>query len=173
MLKTGQFSTKVFFILHGKVFITDKTNKIVYATLGRGSCFGDISVLLDQPNKYNYLFNEWVQNDLFYLSVDSVEFQILCEKYPMTKKILVQRAIEKDIHLQAYKRMHILTLLNALNNKFFYTYNKKNENEFKLIDHIVDQYNFSTELRQHYFSVSRLIPSRQTSDEEEFKDVFI
>lgn len=88
MLKANHYSTKVFFILTGKVFVTDKTNKIVYATLGPGSCFGDISILLNQPNKYNYLFNEWRNQDLNYLSVDSLEFLRLVTKYQMTRKIL-------------------------------------------------------------------------------------
>lgn len=93
IIKINQISTRVIFILSGKVYVTDKSKKYVYTTLGPGSCFGDVSLLLNEPNKYNYLFNEYSAENLFYLSVESLDFQYLCHRYHLTEKTLTQRAV--------------------------------------------------------------------------------
>lgn len=47
LIKINQISSRVIFILSGEVFVTDRSKKYVYATLGPGSCFGDMSLLLN------------------------------------------------------------------------------------------------------------------------------
>lgn len=74
MIKVNQMSTRVIFILCGRIYFTDETNRYAFGSLGPGSCFGDISLLLNLPNKFNYLFNEYSDQHLFFLSIDSGDF---------------------------------------------------------------------------------------------------
>ena len=51
-------SKKVCFIISGTVHIMDKNTKYEYGVLNEGSYFGDISLLLNEPNQFCYVFNE-------------------------------------------------------------------------------------------------------------------
>lgn len=54
---SGMKSKHVFFIVSGKVHIMNSDSMIEYGVLNEGSYFGDISVLLDEPNQYSYIID--------------------------------------------------------------------------------------------------------------------
>jgi len=56
--KAGQFSQNVHFIVSGDVYLMNKECAYEYAILTKGSYFGDISILLNQPNIYTYAYND-------------------------------------------------------------------------------------------------------------------
>jgi len=50
----------------------DKFGMIEYGMLSDGSYFGDISIILDEPNEYSYYFNPYTEEKpLQMLSIES------------------------------------------------------------------------------------------------------
>lgn len=74
-------SDKVYLIISGTVHIMDKSGMLKYGELSDGSCFGDISLVLSQPNEFSYVFNERDDKNLFMLEIDSLDFLEVCEEY--------------------------------------------------------------------------------------------
>ena len=50
-------SNGVYFILHGNIHIMDPSGRFKYATLTEDSCFGEISLLSEQPNTFAYFYD--------------------------------------------------------------------------------------------------------------------
>jgi len=50
VIKAGEKSEKIYFILSGEIYIMSQDGRFDYGVLTEGSYFGDISVLLKQPN---------------------------------------------------------------------------------------------------------------------------
>jgi hypothetical protein len=59
MEKAGEYSKNVHFIVSGDVYIMNKDGNYEYAIVSKGSYFGDISILLNEPNLYSYAFNDY------------------------------------------------------------------------------------------------------------------
>jgi len=74
----------------------DKHATLKYGTLSDGSCFGDISLLLNIPNEFSYYFNEREDKNLFFLEIDSLDFFEICEEFQVSKNILKERAKKKN-----------------------------------------------------------------------------
>lgn len=55
--ENGTISKFVHFINKGQIFIMDKNGLYEYGNLKAGSYFGDISILLDQPEEFSYFYN--------------------------------------------------------------------------------------------------------------------
>lgn len=107
-----------------------------------------MSLLQNQPNKYNYVFNEYNDEDLFFLSVDSMVFIDLCYKYALTQRTLTKRAVSKEINFMFFKKIYTMQLLNTVNSPFIFDHaNRKNNFEFELIDHLIEQFHVATEYR--------------------------
>lgn len=115
IIQAETMSTMVHFILQGTVYITDKTKKFVYGKLEKGSCFGDISLLTNEPNKFSYIFNEIDDQNLYLLSIDSLQFMNICQNEPLSLDTMTERAISKNITFESYKKLVILSLMKYLN----------------------------------------------------------
>ena len=50
-------SNKVYFLISGIIHIMDKNGLYEYGIIHEGSYFGEISLLLDEPNEYSYCYN--------------------------------------------------------------------------------------------------------------------
>jgi len=50
------FSENVHFILSGEIHLMDRNNYHTYGYLGRGSYFGEIGVLMNCLNQFDYIF---------------------------------------------------------------------------------------------------------------------
>ena len=57
IIKQGEMSNKVYFLISGLVHIMDKNGLYEYGIIHEGSYFGEISLLLDEPNEYSYCYN--------------------------------------------------------------------------------------------------------------------
>ena len=60
----GKVSKNVYFIIDGSVTIMNKQGVYDYSSLEEGSYFGDISLLLNEPNKFSYFWNEFLEKPL-------------------------------------------------------------------------------------------------------------
>ena len=78
LIKAGQKSKKIFFILQGQIHIMNKSGMFDYGILEDGSYFGDISTLLDEPNEYSYLGNPFAQKPLQLLTINTNDFLNIC-----------------------------------------------------------------------------------------------
>ena len=56
-----------------------------YGLLEKGSYFGDISVLLNEPNQFSYTFNLKQAKNLLLLSIPAAEFLEICEEYSFSR----------------------------------------------------------------------------------------
>jgi len=70
----------------------DKVGLIKYGTLSDGSCFGEISLMLNMPNEFSYFFNSREDKNLLLLEIDSLDFLEICEDYQLAKEIFKKRA---------------------------------------------------------------------------------
>jgi hypothetical protein len=52
-------SKEVNLIIKGRVYIMNKECQYDYGTLEEGSFFGEISILLDIPNNFSYVSNDF------------------------------------------------------------------------------------------------------------------
>ena len=52
-----QHSSHICLIVSSSVHIMDQSGMYDYGILKAGSYFGDISILLNKPNKYSYFYN--------------------------------------------------------------------------------------------------------------------
>lgn len=100
IIKAGEYSSKVFFILSGQIHIMSKDGFCDYGILYEGSYFGDISVLLNQPNQFSYFYNPFQENGpnkmmpraIRLLSIDKDVFKEVCKAHPIPFQKLVMRA---------------------------------------------------------------------------------
>jgi hypothetical protein len=70
-------STGVYFIIHGSVHVMDSTGKIKYCSIGEESFFGEMSLLLDEPNQYGYFFDPY-DRPVSVLFIRSEDFNQIC-----------------------------------------------------------------------------------------------
>ena len=64
--RAGQMSKAFHMIIKGTVHIMDKSGIHEYATLGEGSYFGDISLMLGQPSEFSYYYDNHSCHDYYY-----------------------------------------------------------------------------------------------------------
>lgn len=57
VIKAGQISSKVYFILFGQIHVMSKCGLFEYSILSEGSMFGDISLLLNETNQFSYYYD--------------------------------------------------------------------------------------------------------------------
>lgn len=74
VIKAGEMSSKVYFILSGEIYIMSKDGRFDYGVLSEGSYFGDISVLLKQPSQFSYFFDPFQERPVMMLSIDASLF---------------------------------------------------------------------------------------------------
>lgn len=137
ILIDGRVSHKVFFILKGTVFITDRSLKCIYGTLERGSCFGDISALHNKPNEFCYIYNTGIGDDLYMLSIDVEHLIKIVNQDRIAKEILLQRALKKQTMFQCYKKMMLLCLLKT-QNLMDVSIDQRKQFLYKTIDNFLD-----------------------------------
>ena len=62
--KAGKMSKCVNLIINGTVTLMNKHGVYDYCSLNDGSYFGEISLLLNEPNKYSYFWNQFQEQPL-------------------------------------------------------------------------------------------------------------
>lgn len=107
-------SEHVYFIISGTVHIMDRRGIYHYGTLNDGAYFGEISLLLNQPNNYSYFFNEREDKNLFLLQIDSLNFLNLCDMYRLSKKSLTIRAKKRSDMFNSYKYTTLMIFMKSV-----------------------------------------------------------
>lgn len=69
MENAGTLSTKVRFILSGQIHVMDKYGMYDYGVVSEGSYFGDISVLMQEPAEFSYMYNPFSGKPLMMLTL--------------------------------------------------------------------------------------------------------
>ena len=71
IITQGHMSDNVYFLISGIVSITDKSGLYEYGLIHKGGYFGDISILLDEPNEYSYCFNPFQDKPIQMLAISA------------------------------------------------------------------------------------------------------
>lgn len=85
-----------------------------YAILSEGSYFGDISLLLDQPEEFSYFYNPYHEKPILMLTVNAEKFTQICDSYPLSREVLSQRAREKKQIFQNYKTVTLIKYMRTI-----------------------------------------------------------
>ena len=93
-----KMSKYVHFIIKGQVHIMDKNCLSTFGILETGSYFGDISVFLNQPNKFSFCYDvddeidELLDKSLYLLSVPIKDFIDICDRNPVSRDVMLVKA---------------------------------------------------------------------------------
>lgn len=82
-------SDKVYFLISGLVHIMDKNGLYEYGIIHEGSYFGDISLLLDEPNEYSYCYNPFQDRPIQFLELDASVFKQICRAFPCSYEVML------------------------------------------------------------------------------------
>ena len=82
-----------------------------YGIVEQNSYFGEISVLLNEPAEFSYMFNPYSGRPLLMLSLTSEEFLDICNKFPAVKEKLTSRAHQRKEFFRNYKTIVLLKLM--------------------------------------------------------------
>ena len=92
LVEAEEISKKVYFILQGEVHVMNKGCQFEYCTLGEGSVFGDISLLLNIPNTFGYFCNMIHLKQVVLLEVNQKDFVSICKQFPYSEEQMINRA---------------------------------------------------------------------------------
>lgn len=112
--QSGKMPRNVYFILSGQAHIMNKEGMYEYGVIQEGGYFGDISVLLNRPSEYAYYYNPYIDKPILMLSLDANEFLNICNKYPLAKDILTDRAYKRREMFENYKSIVLLKYMKAI-----------------------------------------------------------
>lgn len=109
-----QHSQYLYLILSGCVHIMDQAGMYDYGFLKSGCYFGDISILLGQPNKYAYFYNPHSEKPLQLLHIKRNDFLDICQKFPVEHEIWVKRALIRQKQFDSYKSKTLLGYMKTI-----------------------------------------------------------
>lgn len=69
-----------------------KDGLLDYGSLQEGSYFGDISILLNEPNQFSYYYNPFNTRPTLLLQIEKETFQRICKLNPLSHEELVRKA---------------------------------------------------------------------------------
>ena len=67
----GNIASNVYFIISGSIHLMNKDGLYDYGMLSEGSYFGDLSLLLNEPEEFSYLFNPYQDKPIMFLAINS------------------------------------------------------------------------------------------------------
>ena len=88
-----------------------------YGTLHEGSYFGDIGILLDERSSFSYFYNPNNDKPLILLAIDGKKFLKICNRHPLAKEILVERAKRRKEMFNNYRAVTLLKYMECLVSK--------------------------------------------------------
>ena len=112
--KANHASSKVHFILAGQIHIMSKDGTFHYGTLLEGSYFGDISILLDQPNQFSYYYDPFNARPVLMLSIDRDAFLDICNKHPIPHEHLISAAKERQKLFVSYRVLKLIGYMKTI-----------------------------------------------------------
>lgn len=99
----GETPKNVYFITSGSIHLMDKNGLYEYGQLREGSSFGDVSLLLQEPEEFSYFHDPYHIKPILMLEVPSTKFLEICDRYPLAKEVMRLRALDKQQIYQNYK----------------------------------------------------------------------
>ena len=81
----------------------DRNNLNTYGYLDRGSYFGEIGILMNSLNQFDYVFYGGQDKPLQLLTIESGDFLEICNEFPISKEIFLQNAKKRLQMFQNYK----------------------------------------------------------------------
>jgi hypothetical protein len=78
-----------------------------YGSISEGSYFGDISVLLREPNSFSYVSNDYENTPLQLLRIESHKFMNICDNFPCSKEVLIAQAKDRNETFHNYKTIRL------------------------------------------------------------------
>jgi signal-transduction protein with cAMP-binding, CBS, and nucleotidyltransferase domain len=88
----GETPKNVYFITSGAIHLMDNNGLYDYGILREGCCFGDVSLLLEEPEEFSYFYDPYHSKPILMLEVPSKKFLEICERYPLAKEVMKMRA---------------------------------------------------------------------------------
>ena len=87
-----------------------------YGTLTKGSYFGDISIALDEPSEFSFLYdpNYGDAKPLSLFKVDCDTFREILDKFPLEKENWMTRARQRKGYFQSYKSITLLKMMKTI-----------------------------------------------------------
>jgi len=116
IIESGKMSENVYFLIQGKVHIMNKEGMYEYGIINEGGYFGDISALLDEPSEYGYYYNPHNERPILMLQIPVTKFLEICNKHPLCKEVLVDRATKRRQMFENYKTVILLRYMKTIRN---------------------------------------------------------
>lgn len=110
----GEFSKYIYFILKGTILVLDKDCVFEYGRLHDGSYFGEISILLDEPNSFSYGYNPFDDRSVECIALKSKVFLNLCREYPLSYEVLLRRAWNRKKMFENYRSYTLISNIKKL-----------------------------------------------------------
>jgi signal-transduction protein with cAMP-binding, CBS, and nucleotidyltransferase domain len=117
----------VYFIISGQIHIMNKEGLYEYGTLSDGSYFGDISLLLDQKEEFSYFYNPHHHKPITMITIRAEKFLEICNKYPLSKDVMMKRSNEKNQIFRNYKTITLIKYMRGIIRKPDVLYHNYNE----------------------------------------------
>lgn len=116
MNQAYKFSTHVHFIQSGKVYICDPMGLYQYGVMRKGSYFGDISIMLDRPNVFSYMYNPFTTESipLMTYQIEKSKFLSIINQYPFDKEMWIKRANRRLDLFESYKSLTLLKTMKTI-----------------------------------------------------------
>jgi len=114
--EAGEYSKNVYFITSGEICLMDKNGLYHYGTVKEGSYFGDISLMLEEPEEFSFYFDPYHTKPILMLEVPSEKFLEICSRYPLDKEVMRQRALDKKQIFQNYKVIMLIKIMKGIFN---------------------------------------------------------
>lgn len=93
----------------------DKEGMYDYGVIGKGGYFGDISILLEKPNAFSYMYDpDESREPLMLYKIDKVDILSIFSKYPLEKKIFMERAKKRMEFFDNYKSETLLSFMKGI-----------------------------------------------------------
>lgn len=93
----------------------DKEGMYDYGVIGKGGYFGDISILLEKPNAFSYMYDpDESREPLMLYKIDKVDVLSIFEKYPLERSIFMDRAKKRMEFFDNYKSETLLSFMKGI-----------------------------------------------------------
>lgn len=113
--RAGEYTRSMYFIINSNVHIMDKEGMYDYGVIGKGGYFGDISILLEKPNAFSYMYDpDETHEPLMLYKIDKADILAIFEKYPLERSIFMERAKKRMEFFDNYKSETLLSFMKGI-----------------------------------------------------------
>jgi hypothetical protein len=92
----------------------NKSGMYDYGLIQEGSYFGDISAMLNTQNEFSYLYNPNSDKPLLLLTIPTLKFLEIVNKFPAVKETLTMRAKKRIITFRNFKQIALMRYMRFI-----------------------------------------------------------